>query len=213
MDPSDPPEDPPPNGTAPERDGDELTRAAASGDRAALEELLTRALPDLRAFVRLRAGRVVRRFDQDSDIVQSVCREILTGADRFAHAGEDAFRRWLFTTVLRKLSARRDHAEAAKRDMVREAMGSGDQKRLLAVYGRLATPSRDASVREELERVEAAMGSLDEVDRSLIVLARIGRVPRAEIAQALGIGPGAVRMRLHRALAKLAVALEPDHGE
>lgn len=189
-----------------------LTRAAAEGDRAALEELLTLMLPDLRAFVRLRAGRLVQRFDQQSDIVQSVCREILTGAARFEHAGEDAFRRWLFTTTLRKLSARRDHHTAGRRDAVQDALGAGDQERLLEVYGRIATPSRHAAVREELERVERAMESLDEDDRSLIVLARIAQVPRDEIARELGIGAGAVRMRLHRALARLAVALEVDHG-
>lgn len=192
------------------QDVDALSRAAANGDREALEELLTRMLPDLRAFVRLRAGRRVQRFDHHSDIVQSVCREILTGAERFAHHGEDAFRRWLFTTTLRKLSARRDHHAAASRDAVQDALGSTDQEQLLEAYGRIATPSRQAAVREELERVEAAMETLDEQERSIIVLARIAQIPRDEIARELGIGAGAVRMRLHRALAKLAVALESD---
>lgn len=195
-----------PDGGAP-IDVDALTRAAAEGDRGALEELLTHMLPDLRAFVRLRAGRMVQRHDHQSDIVQSVCREILMGAERFEHPGEDAFRRWLFTTTLRKLSARRDHHAAAQRDAVQDALGATDQEQLLEIYGRVATPSRHAAVREELERVEAAMAELDEEERSIIVLARIAQVPRDEIAQELGIGAGAVRMRLHRALAKLAVAL------
>jgi RNA polymerase sigma-70 factor, ECF subfamily len=195
------------------RDVDQLTRAATSGDRGALEVLLTRMLPDLRAFVRLRAGRMVQRHDQHSDIVQSVCREILEGAERFEHPGEDAFRRWLFTTTLRKLSARRDHHAAAQRDAVHDAYGATDQESLLGVYGRIATPSQHAAVREELERVEAAMQTLDDEDRALIVLARIAQIPREAIARELGIGVGAVRMRLHRALAKLAVALErQDQG-
>lgn len=198
------------DGTAAELEA--LARAAADGDRTALEALLTRMLPDLRAFVRLRAGRLVQRFDQQSDIVQSVCREILSGAERFEHAGEGAFRRWLFTTTLRKLSARRDHHTAGQRDAVQAALGAGDEERLLEAYGRIATPSRHAAVREELERVERAMESLAEEDRSLIVLTRIAQVPRDEIARELGIGAGAVRMRLHRALARLAVALEQDHG-
>ena len=62
--------------TQDERDVEALTQEAAAGDRDALEELLTRMLPDLRAFVRLRAGRLVQRHDEHSDIVQSVCREI-----------------------------------------------------------------------------------------------------------------------------------------
>lgn len=64
------------------RDVEALTQDAAAGDRAALELLLTRMLPDLRAFVRLRAGRLVRKHDEHSDIVQFICREILAGAER-----------------------------------------------------------------------------------------------------------------------------------
>ncbi|MEL6430571.1 MAG: sigma-70 family RNA polymerase sigma factor [Planctomycetota bacterium] len=194
--------------TQDERDVEALTQEAAAGDRDALEELLTRMLPDLRAFVRLRAGRLVQRHDEHSDIVQSVCREILAGAERFDHPGEAAFRRWLFTTTLRKLSDRRDHHTAARRDAVQAALGASDQERLLEAYGRVATPSNHAAVREELERVERAMAELDDEDRAIIVLARIAQVPRDEIARELGIGAGAVRMRLHRALARLAVVLE-----
>ncbi|MEM9381010.1 MAG: sigma-70 family RNA polymerase sigma factor [Planctomycetota bacterium] len=192
------------------RDVEALARDAASGDREALELLLTRLLPDLRAFVRLRTGPMVRKHDQHSDIVQSVCREILGQADRFEHAGEGAFRRWLFTTTLRKLSDRRKYHTAAQRDAVQATLGSTDQERLLEAYGRIATPSNQAAVREELERIESAMGELDEKDRALIVLARIAQVPREEIARELDIGVGAVRMRLHRALARLAVVMERD---
>jgi len=203
-----PHEDPNPPTAGDGRDVEALTRDAAEGDREALEELLTLMLPDLRAFVRLRAGRLVQRHDQHSDIVQSVCREILTQAERFDHPGEAAFRRWLFTTTLRKLSERRDFHTAAQRDAVHNALGATDQAQLLEAYGRIATPSNHAAVREELERIEPAMEELDEQDRAIIVLARIAQVPRDEIARELGIGVGAVRMRLHRALARLAVVLE-----
>ncbi|MEM8713768.1 MAG: sigma factor, partial [Planctomycetota bacterium] len=136
------------------RDVDTLTREAAAGDRKALEELLMRMLPDLRAFVRLRTGGLVRRHDQHSDIVQSVCREILDRAETFEHPGEGAFRSWLFTTTLRKLSERRNHHTAAHRDAVQAALGSDDEAQLLEAYGRIATPSRQAAVREELTRIE-----------------------------------------------------------
>jgi len=39
-----------------ERDVERLTRAAIDGDGAAVEELIEHYLPDLRTFVRLRAG-------------------------------------------------------------------------------------------------------------------------------------------------------------
>ena len=41
----------------------------------------------------------------------------------------------------------------------------------------------------------------------MIVLSRIVGTSQADMAEELGLTPGAVRMRLHRALAKLSVAL------
>lgn len=49
-----------------------LTEAACRGDRAALDALVVRFLPELRAFVRLRAGPALREWESTSDIVQSV---------------------------------------------------------------------------------------------------------------------------------------------
>ena len=41
---------------------------------------------------------MLRAMESTSDIVQSVCREILQHKDRFQYPGEDGFRRWLYTT-------------------------------------------------------------------------------------------------------------------
>ncbi len=181
-----------------------LTAAAAAGDRAALEALLERSLPDLRAFIRLRAGAVVRRHEGRSDIVQSICREILTHADRFEHPSEAAFRRWLFTTALRKLSNKRDHWTRERRDAALTQGDEASERALLDAYARMATPSEHASVREELALFEEAMGRLGESDRVLIVMTRIVGTPIVELADEMGLSAEALRQRLHRALAKLA---------
>ncbi|MEM6671843.1 MAG: sigma-70 family RNA polymerase sigma factor [Planctomycetota bacterium] len=191
-------------------DFDALTDAAAAGDRAAIDTLLERMLPDLRAFVRLRTGQFLRRHEAQSDIVQSICREVLTHADRFQHASEGAFRRWLFTTALRKLSNRRDHLLAERRDVGRREDEGTSDIALMEAYARIATPSQHASVREDLARVEAAMDRLSEEERALVVLSRIAGCSRVEIAEEMGLTAGAVRTRLHRALAKLSVELDDD---
>ena len=201
------------DGETDDADFERLTLAAADGDRAAIEALLERMLPDLRAYVRLRTGPLIRRHEAHSDIVQSICREILTHADRFQHPTEGAFRRWLFTTALRKLSNKRDHLVAERRDVGRKETEDASDIALMAAYARVATPSQHAAVREDLERGEAAMESRTEEERSLIVLSRIVGCSRNEIAEEMGITSGAVRMRLHRALAKLAIALGEDDGE
>ena len=103
-----------------------LAEAAAGGDSGALEELLARYLDSLRAFVRLRAGPLVRMRESSSDLVQSTCREVLEHADRFRFASEGAFKSWLFTTALRKIQNRRDFYRAQKRDVLREAPHGAD---------------------------------------------------------------------------------------
>jgi RNA polymerase sigma-70 factor (ECF subfamily) len=185
-----------------------LARAAAEGDRAAVDELIARYLPDLRAFVRLRAGPLVRAREADSDIVQSVCREVLQHMDRFRFPGDSAFKQWLFATALRKISNRRDHHLAQKRDVSREipidaGRGSGDEQ-LLVCYGSFSTPSHGAMVREEMERVETAFEELTEEQREVITLAHVVGLSRAEIAEKMGRSEGAVRVLLHRSLARLS---------
>ncbi len=187
-----------------------LTRAAAGGERGAVDALIGRYLPELRAFVRLRAGALIRQRESSSDIVQSVCREVLEHAERFQHPSESAFKRWLFTTALRKLSNRRDFYLAEKRDALREAKQAdsmhGDRE-LLDCYRNFSTPSHGAMIREEVERVEAAMEGLSDANREVITLAHIVGLSRAEIAEQMDRSESAVRVLLHRALAQLSLRL------
>ncbi len=191
-----------------------LAEAAARGDEAAVGKLLELHLPELRAFVRLRAGALIRARESTSDIVQSVCREVLQNAERFRFPTETAFRQWLFTTALRKLVDRREHWQAAKRDHAREhplgpEPGALSESRLVAAYRRLSSPSGHAMAREEIERLESAFDELPEDYREVITLSRILGLSRAEIAQQMGRTEASVRMLLVRALAQLAAILEP----
>ena len=83
------------DGSEPPEDVLALKEAACAGDRAALDALMVRYLPQLRAFVRLRAGPLVRVHESSSDLVQSVCREVIQNAERFRHPSESAFKQWL----------------------------------------------------------------------------------------------------------------------
>ncbi len=194
---------------------DELSQAAAAGDRKALEELLERHHGELHAFVRLRFGQLVSGRESSLDVVQSVCREVLENAERFQHGGDNGFRRWLFTTALRKINDRRAYYLAGKRDVLREVPATvrHDQHDstadLMQHYRTFSTPSRAASDREEVARVEAAFDVLSEEQREVLTLAHLAGLSRAEIAEQLGKTEGAVRVTLHRALAKLSTQLAP----
>jgi RNA polymerase sigma-70 factor, ECF subfamily len=195
-------------------DTSELANAAARGDNRAVEVLLERHLPGLRAFVRLRAGEELRRRESNSDIVQSVCREVLQNIDNFKYPSESAFRQWLYTTALRKIVNRAEYWRAAKRAAVKEETrpDPSSEERLLRAYTSFSTPSRHAMVREEIERIERAFESLTEEYREVITLAHVVGLSRAEIAVQMGKSEGAVRVLLHRALAKISEMLEPPQG-
>jgi RNA polymerase sigma-70 factor (ECF subfamily) len=179
-----------------------LVGEAGRGDRRALEALLERYLPEVRAFVRLRVGAELRAKESSSDIAQSVCRELLTGLDGFRWQGEQAFRAWLFTAALRKVADRARHFASLRADAGRE-VAAADEQALWASYRSLSSPSGHAIAREQAERLERAFERLDEEEREVITLARIAGLSRAEIGERLGKSEGAVRVMLHRALAKL----------
>ncbi len=192
----------------------ERARLAAAGDREALESLLVHYLPQVRAFVRLRSDATLRARESSSDLVQSVCREVLRHGERFTHPDEEGFRRWLFTTALRKVRDHRDFHLAARRDARRELknLEPTAERALLEAYSGVLTPSRAAVAREELERVERAMDNLSDEQREVLTMSRIAGQSHAAIAAHLDKSEGAVRMILHRALAKLVTDVERGGG-
>ncbi len=178
---------------------------AGSGDREAIERLLVRHLPRLRAYIRLRAGPHARKHDDTGDLVQSVCLEILGKAHELHFETEGAFRYWLFTEAARKIAKRVRHHEAHKRGGGRAELGD---TALAQCYSSFASPSEHAAVREQIELVEAAFDSLEEHQREIISMAYAMELSRAEIGLRLGLSEGAVRSALHRALACLAARLD-----
>jgi RNA polymerase sigma-70 factor (ECF subfamily) len=193
-----------------------LIRLAQRGDRRALETLLERHLPAVRGYVRLNCGRLLRTKESSTDLVQSVCREILQHMGRFRHASEEGFRQWLYVTAMRKIRNRYQYYRAGKRDAALEIAlespessgDSGAEGGLLGAYASFCTPSSEAVAREEIERIEKAFDELSDDEREVILLARVVCLTRAAIAKRLDLSEGAVRTRLSRALARLAERLD-----
>jgi RNA polymerase sigma-70 factor, ECF subfamily len=197
------------------KETEKLALAAANGDQQAVEVLLERHLPGLRAFVRLRAGEELRQKESSSDLVQSVCREVLQHIDRFQYPSEAAFRQWLYTTAMRKIMNRAEYWRTEKRGGGRnEAMPSTeDDAQLMRTYKTFSSPSKQVMLKEELERIERAFQLLPDEYREVITLAHIVGLSRAEIAVQMGKSEGAVRVLLHRALAKVSELLEPPRSD
>jgi len=209
-----------PSQPSPTGDDAALVDAAVAGNSAAIEQLLERHLPGLRAYIRLRAGAGLRARESSSDIVQSVCRDVLENMGRFRYPGEAAFRAWLYATAMRKIADRAEYWRAAMRDPAREVRlspGSAtrpsgtDDARLAEVYrASFFSPSQAAMGREALVRLESAFEKLPEDYREVIVLSRIVGLSRAEIAEKMGRTEASVRNLVSRALAELAEHLEGE---
>lgn len=183
-----------------------LLAAGVAGNRAALEDLLVRHLPDLRAFVRLRIDPMLRAHESGSDLVQSVCREVLANPGRFEFKGETEFRSWLYGAVLHRIAAHREHYLAAKRRPPGPPLDNAAQM-LSAVYTTRFDPAQAVAKKELVERLEQAFDVLSEDQREVVTLHRLVGLQHKEIAAQLGRTEDATRQLLHRALAQLAVAL------
>ena len=140
-----------------------LLEEARQGDSGAREALLQRSLPSIRAFVRLRSEWLIRRKESQSDLVQTVCRQVLERLPDYRGDDEASFKGWLSTIVLRKILDRRKYYGAEKRDFAKEVpMPPDTSSSLVDCYATVCTPSRHAIAEEEVRRIEEAFDLLPE---------------------------------------------------
>ena len=188
-----------------------LLQEASNGGAVAVDALLTRYLPELHAFIRLRAGSRLLRREQSEDLLQSVCREVLEDASSFEYRGERSFKKWLYLTAQHKLYDRARFYGAEKRDVGRDVPLPTDPG-YYSGYAAFLSPSRVAIEAEAVERLEHIFDQLPQQYAEVITLAKIVGLSHDEIAKEIGKSVTASRMLLHRALAKLAVMLSEGGG-
>lgn len=183
---------------------------SSAGDpgRQDLAAHLVRHLPTVRCFVRIQLSPALRQREQESDIVQSVCAEVLAHPDRFQWQGEAAFRSWLYRAVLDRVRQKLRFHQADRRDMGREQAPASDGDGLLDSYAEMVTPSRIAMSRELQLQLERAVDELPEQQREVLVRARLLQLDHETIAKELGITAAHSRQLLHRGLAKLALIVQ-----
>jgi RNA polymerase sigma factor (sigma-70 family) len=194
-----------PQGRDPSR---EWVQRASRGDAIAIDALLERHLPGLEAYVRKHASEALLERESASDVVQSVCRELLEGLGRFEYQGEAAFRGWLYRAALHKIVDRHRRHTAEKRGAER-VQGEVDASTLsagefAALGASLRSPSGEAILNEEIGRLERCFASLPESDRKLIRLVFVDGLTHAQVAERLGLSEVNSRKILSRALAKLS---------
>lgn len=190
---------------APLTDGEreDLPARAGAGDEPAVDALLDRHLPGLRRYVRARMGPELLALESGSDVVQSVCRELLSDLSSFEYRGDPAFRAWLQRAALRKLVDRQRRLGTLKR---RPAGGAVPLSRpeLALLADSVGSPSQEAARGEQVAALERAFARLARGDREVLRLIHVEGLTHAEAAERLGCSVESSRKQLSRALARLS---------
>ena len=139
------------------------------------------------------------KLARDRSVAEDLVQEVFVRVLKYRHTwrSEAEFVPWMFALAR---NAAVDHFRSRTRDSKRDAAA--------------AAPSRPTAPRaverlEEAERAGQLRKALDLLSpdkREVLLLARFGELKHDRIADLLGISPGAVRVRLHRALKELREA-------
>jgi RNA polymerase sigma-70 factor (ECF subfamily) len=191
-----------------EPDTEQLLDAAARGDADARGRLLDRHRQRLKRMVAVRLDRRLAARVDPSDLVQETLAEAHRRLDAYLHQRPLPFFPWLRQLAADRLGMlHRRHVGAGRRSITREEPPALPGESALALADRLLAASNgpSAGLRREERRalVRAALDDLPERDREVLVLRYLEQLSTAEVAEVLGIGEGAVKMRLLRAARRL----------
>jgi len=201
-------------------ENDELFAQAEQGDHVARQRLLEMHRPRLKLMVALRLDRRLNARVDPSDVVQDALTEANQQLDQYLRERPLPFYPWLRRFAWKRLvDLHRRHVVARRRSVTREESldpGLPDHSAIALANNLMASdtsPSRRVLRDELCQRVQQALGQLDERDHEVLVLRYLEQLTTAEIAAVLGIGTGAVKMRHLRALERLRARLADDSGD
>jgi RNA polymerase sigma factor (sigma-70 family) len=178
-----------------------LLQRAKDGDRAALDALMARYLPRLRAWASGRLPMRARSLFDTSDLVHETLLRTLEGLDRVEVRGPGGFQAYVRSAILNRI---RDEIRWASRrpgpEGVPETLPSAEPSPLELAIGS-----------DLLDRYERALATLTEEEQRLLHLRVELDYDYAEIAEMAGRpSRDAARVAVTRALKHLALAMD-DH--
>lgn len=186
-----------------DRTDEQLEAALRGGDDGAMALLFERCRERLHRMVHFRLDpRLVGRIDAE-DVVQ----EAFLEAEKRLQAFRDdqkPFLVWIrLITQQTMIDLHRKHLGAKMRSAGREVAAPASGAISGFFVAQITSPS-GAVMREELRaKVEAAMASMDEIDREVLVLRHFEELSNKEAADVLGIQENAASNRYVRALTRL----------
>ncbi len=190
--------------TANELDETDLIARLRAGEEQAYETLVRAHSPRMLA--------VARRFLGDGDDAHDAVQEAFISAFRAMERFEGSARlsTWLHRIVvnaaLMKLRSRRRKPEQSIDELLPTFLSDGHQAEPAVPWKPI-----DALVRREArDLVRHSIDQLPESYRTVILMRDIEELDTAETAEELGVSPGVVKTRLHRARQALRKLLDPQ---
>jgi RNA polymerase sigma-70 factor (ECF subfamily) len=175
-----------------------LMRAAQQGDQAAYTRLVRKVTPLLQRLLRNRC-RFLQSADRD-DLVQEVLLSMHRGMAAYDPARE--FAPWLMAIARNKVA---DNARRFARSNANEVLVENLDEVGVAEAAGSDTLGDAQALRE-------AIGRLSVRQRKAIELLKMRELSAKEAAKVMGTTPGALRVRIHRAMKTLRASLIVDAG-
>jgi RNA polymerase sigma-70 factor (ECF subfamily) len=175
-----------------------LVRACQRGEPGALDALIRATYADVYALSR----RMLADPDEAADATQEVFVRVMRSVLGFR--GESAFGTWLHrvtVNVCLTMLSKRSRSREAGLVAGHTPFGLPDDESALA--SREPLPDEAAMTADLAARSEAALARLPEDARTVVVLRDIEGLSTKEVAEMLDVTESVVKVRLHRAHAKL----------
>jgi RNA polymerase sigma-70 factor, ECF subfamily len=179
----------------------QLVRAAAAGDREAMERLLMQAQEVAYRFSLLVCGHAQDAEDVMQDALLKTYRHVSRIRD------PEAFRTWLYTTVQNacRMKRRRHVGEPTHLASIEGGDGDGGA---IDVEGHARPADQLLIDASDNGRLRDALKTLPPSYRMIVVLREMEQLSTREVAKVAGISEANVKTRLHRARVMLRRALE-----
>ena len=187
-----------------DRPDEDLLQAARTGDRGALDALLTR-----------HQGRVYRfglKMCRDPEDAKDVLQETLLAVARNVKdfRGASSVSTWLYTIARSFCIKRRRRSKFAPEQEESLDLGPEGQAARLADPGR--PPDESLAGRQIESALEEAIAALDPMYREVLVLRDVEGLSAPEVGEVMGLTVEAVKSRLHRARVAVREKVAPLLG-
>jgi RNA polymerase sigma-70 factor (ECF subfamily) len=184
-------------------------REARAGSPDALGRLLEACRPLLTALAERELDADLWAKESPSDLVQRTFFDAHRDFSRLLGDTEAEVRAWLYRVLLHNIGdARARYRETAKRQVGREeSLDRGAADRNVGLADKAASPSSNASHREEEVLVEGALVQLPDDYRQVILLRHREHLSFADAARVMNRSEEAIKSLWARAIKKLQIIL------